>query len=427
MTNVSQRMTDNLSLAALRNLIAGRKLYVWGAGNQGRGIARVLRDNGLRPDGFIDSSPDMTGKEFSASKVRDPSIIDETDKDKIFIIIGVFFYEREIAELCQQHGLQPEKDYLHYSSLKPRDYSVDVSGTCNLRCISCPRAATHGNRPGGFMSLETFRTVIDKIKAEDPFVGNIQLYQWGEPTLNKNLPEMIAYARSKGIYPAISSNLNLSVDYQRIIEARPEWFRVSASGWGKEYEITHTGGRWDIFLKNLKLVAALRQQLYPEMKLELFYHLYQHSIGENLRKFSDLCAELSIEFHPVYAYLISLDDVLKRQEGTPLPPTALNAQGRMLLDLDQGLDIAREERTLPCDAFRSIHINPDLSVSNCMMYFYPEENRSVPNYLDAGIEEIMTIRKKCNLCRRCMKHALHRYCGAYSTFAPNFAELSRDE
>ena len=96
------------------------------------------------------------------------------------------------------------------------------------------------------MSLDNFRQVIDKIKTEDPFVGNIQLYQWGEPSLNKYLPEMIVYARSRGINCAISSNLNTNADFQRIIEAKPEWLRISASGWKDAYEITHTGGSWPV-------------------------------------------------------------------------------------------------------------------------------------------------------------------------------------
>lgn len=413
-----------LPLDTIRAISAKRDIYIWGAGNQGRGIARALQEKGIIPSGYIDSSPDMVGRNVSGINVKSPDIISTIPSKKLFIIISVFFYEQEINAICLKHGLKQGEEFIHYSVLKPRDYSIDISGSCNLRCISCPRGSgKENNPPGGIMSLETFKKVIDKLKREEPFVGNIQLYQWGEPFLNKNLPEMIAYARNHDIYCAVSSNLNLDIDYQRIMASRPEWMRLSASGWGEQYELTHTGGNWDLFLKNLKQVASLRQEYYPEMKLELYYHLYKHSIGEDLLRFKNLCEMLSIEFHPVFAYIISLDDVLRYQEGTPLPSTALEAQQRMLLNLDEGLRISRGERKLPCDAFRSILINSDLSVSNCMMYFYPQANRATDNFLETGIDQIMETRRSCDLCRRCMKHGMHRYCGVYSTFKPDIHGL----
>jgi len=421
------RKFETLSIDNLRTLIGERELYIWGAGNQGRGLARVLQENDFSVEAFIDSSPNVIGVKLAGICVENPELILSGDTDRIFIIIAVFFYEKEISDICTKYGLLKGRDFIHYSLLKPRDYSIDVSGNCNLRCISCPRGSLNTKKPSfGIMSLDNFKKVIDKLKIEDPFVGNIQLYQWGEPTLNRELPEMITYAGVKGISCAVSSNLNNSVDYSRIIAARPEWFRVSASGWGEKYEITHTGAKWEVFLRNLKEVAALRKKFHPEMKIELYYHLYKHSTGEGFRKIRGLCEQLDIEFHPVYAYLISLDDVLKYLEGSPLPLTAQEAQERMLLDLEKGLAIARSESLLPCDAIRSVHINSDLSVSNCMMYYYPEENRAVANYLVSSINEIMMIRENCNLCRRCMRKGMHRYCGAYSTFKLDLKELAED-
>lgn len=421
------KVNELISLEKLRNTAAEKNLYIWGAGNQGRGMNRVLRENGFAPLGYIDNSPEMIGREVSGVRVESPNIISEIPKENLFIVISAFFYEQEISDICRSHGLKQGENFIHYSALKPRDYSMDISDSCNLRCISCPRASRRNTvAAGALMSLESFRAVIDKLKSEDPFVGNIQLYQWGEPTLNKELPRMISYAREKDIYSAVSSNLNNSIDYHEVIASRPEWFRISASGWGEHYEVTHSGGRWDKFLKNLTQVALLRKKLYPEMKIELFYHLYKHSVGESLFKIQALCGELSIEFHPVYAYLISVDDILKYQEGVPLPNAAREAKERMLLDLNEGLRIARSEAALPCDAFRSIHINSDLSVSNCMMYFYPEANRAVDNYLEKGIDEIMEIRRYCDLCRRCIKYGIHRYCRAYSTYKPNIYELIKN-
>ncbi len=414
-----------VTVETIGRMAGSRRIFIWGAGNQGRGITSVLKEHDIVPSGFIDNSPSLSGRTIDGIRVYLPDDIIQDGDPPPFIIISAFFFEQEISQVCLSKGLKKDVDFIHYSSLKPRDYSIEISGSCNLRCISCPR----GGAPDGLdslrmMSFENFKKVIDKLKQQEPFVRNIQLYQWGEPTLNKHLPDMIRYAGSRGIRCAISSNLNLRVNYRKIIESKPEWLRLSASGWENKYEITHTGGRWPLFLKNLKTVARLRQQVYPEMKIELYYHLYKHSIGKGLLKFETLCKGLDIEFHPVFAYLISLDDVLRYLEGGKLPDTAIDAQNKMLLDLDQGLEMSKKQAHLPCDAFRSILINPDLSVSNCMMFFYPEGNRAAGNFLDESIERIMDKRKSCNLCKRCMVYGLHRYCGVYSTFKPDLNSLA---
>ena len=54
------------------------------------------------------------------------------------------------------------------------------------------------------------------------------------------------------------------------------------------------------------------------MKTELYYHLYRHNQGESLQHIRELCARLDFELHPVWAYLISLDDVLEHLEGKGL-------------------------------------------------------------------------------------------------------------
>jgi len=419
------RLIKPFPLDELKKAANARSIYIWGAGNQGRGIAKVLTREGIDITGFIERSPELIGSNVMGLDVLSSDSIRNKESGCIFVIIASYFYEAEISEKCRAEGLEEGVSFVHYSRLKPRDYSIDISGACNLKCISCPRAERSSiERSAGLMSFSTFQSVIEKIKREDPFVGNIQLYQWGEPTLNPSLPKMIAYARSQGINSAISSNLNLvKVDYRAIVEAKPERFRISASAWGKKYEIAHTGGKWEQFIGNVELLAKLRNELYPEMKIELYFHVYKHSLGEGVEQFRRLCKEYNIEFKPVFAYLISLDDVLRYQEGIPLPPAAQSAKDSMLMDLEEGLRKAKEERRLACDAIRSVHINWDTSVSNCMMYYFPQENVAVPDYLDQPIEDITKKRLSCDLCKRCIKQGLHRYCGVYSTEPTDIEEL----
>jgi len=127
-----------------------------------------------------------------------------------------------------------------------------------------------------------------------------------------------------------------------------------------------------------------------------------------------LCARFDFEYHPVPAYLISLDDVLGYCEGQPLPDTACEARKLLLVDLDEGLTLAKKEANLQCDALRMVLINADLSVSCCMMFYDPQDNTCAENYLQTPIEEITAKRIGAALCLRCRRHGIHRYCGVYA-------------
>ncbi len=47
-------------------------------------------------------------------------------------------------------------------------YAIDVVGTCNLRCPTCPVGNSPlGARPKGFMEVDLFRRIIAKVVADD--------------------------------------------------------------------------------------------------------------------------------------------------------------------------------------------------------------------------------------------------------------------
>lgn len=398
--------------------LSGRPVYIWGAGQQGRGMGRVLERQGVRLQGYLDSSPQLQGRSALGYPISRPETIlpPAVPNGKPFVIVASFFFEKDIMARCHAAGLEEGLDFISYKDLKPFDYAIDISGACNLRCLSCPRATrSHRHPPAGFMTPGVFTQVLDKILDEDPLVGNLQLYQWGEPLLNPHLPEILGIANARGLPCALSSNLNSTSHLEPVIAAGPAWFRISVSGTGKEYERTHTGASWTKLLKNMENLAELRARLRPDMKTEVYYHLYRHNRDGSLDEVRRLCERFEFEFHPVWAYLISLDDVLEYLEGGALTPQAAEASGLLALGLEQGMALARKEIREKCLVDRCIHVNWNLTVSNCMMFFYPQDNIAAPNFLETPLEEILATRVKSSLCRRCRAQALHRYCNVYNT------------
>ena len=413
-------MSTNGVVDRLRREVQCRSLYIWGAGNQGRGLLRALERQGVAVSGFVDRSLAVRQSRPFGFEVKAPEdVLANNGQPRPFIVIASFFSERQIIDQCIDAGLQNEVDFMSYTAIKPFDYAIDISGVCNLRCSSCPRGdRSRVHPPKGFMSSEEFAKVIDKIVEEDPLAGSVQLYQWGEPLLNAEIGQIIAEAHRKGVLCAISSNLNEERNLTSAIAAKPDWFRLSVSGWGENYEKTHTGGLWELFYRNFNYLARLRNEHCPDMKTEVYYHLYKHNQGDDLKRIEELCRNVSFEFHPVYAYLISLDDVLDHLEGAPLPREAERVSSMLAIPLEEGMDRARCERNMECQTLRCIHINWDLSVSNCMMFYNKAHNRVADNFLTISLADISQRRKNSLLCKRCKAQALHRYCSVYATLQP---------
>lgn len=413
--------TTILNAPALMRLLTcckGRPLYIWGAGNQGRGLATVFEQHGVALTGFIDSSGLVQGTTVHGLPVENPErlLTVALQQQNPYIIIASFFHTAAIMQRCHDAGLKETVDFIPYTKLKPYDYAVDISGYCNLHCSSCPRAERGSDHPPeGFMPLASFEKVVDKIISEDPFAGSIQLYQWGEPLLHPDIGAIISYAQRIGLQCAVSSNLNAGKHLLAAVKAKPAWFRVSVSGWERSYEETHTGGVWATFLSNLKRLSELRATFNPAMKVEVYYHLYKHNQGDDLRNMVQLCQSLGFELHPVYAYLISLDAVLGYIEGKPLPAAAQLLAEKLALSLDEGIALAALRKEEQCSTLRCMHINWDLQVSNCMMFYHVKDNRAAVNYLDTPLSEIVAARQSCQLCSRCQSVALHQYCSVYAT------------
>ena len=406
----SNRVTPTAS--DLRSMRGERCIYLWGASIVGAGMCRALEREGMAPAAFLDSSDRLADKRFLNYPVCKPDTIlsDPGERKRSFIIITSGHYEDEIAGLCQSAGLGPGVDFLGVRSINPFDPSVDVAGHCNLRCISCPRGNFEKQPPRGHMTPATYTLVLNKLLEEIPLLGNVQLYAWGEPLLNPDIAEIIRITVDRKVLCAISTNLAYRIDLTPVIKAQPDWVKVSASGFGSSYEITHTGSRWPQFKENLHRLSELRERHHPTMYVELNYHLYRHNTGHEFEQMARLCHELGFAFRPNWAYLYPLDHILAYREGRPLTPQAEQTMDMLLLTLDEGIARAEAQAHLPCAEERCLPIAWDGSVRSCGAYFEPTV---ADNFLDISLSEILQRRCDSGICQRCKRQALHRFTAVY--------------
>lgn len=396
--------------------LADRDLYLWGAGRWGRVIGGRLQKNSIPIAGFLDSAAESLPALVLGRPVARPEpFLAEGPLDRRVLVVTPQFFRETMLPQAEAAGYVRGENLFTAEDFTPHHYVVEVSGYCNLRCPSCPRGRRQPaeDRPGGLMSLADFQQVLAKIKSEDPLAANLQLYQWGEPLLNPDLPAMIEAAGKADLPVSISSNLNLDHNLEPVIAAGPDWFRVSLSGCGPDYEITHFGGRWAKVSENLKRLSQLKAKFNSQMKVEVYYHLYKHNQGPQLAAARSMCLELGFEFQPVWAYLISLDEIRAAAAGGDLPPEARQAAAMMPIDYRFALETAYGRRARPCLVDQVVMVDWDLRVPVCMMFYYRRDNTLAADYLQTSLAELMSRRSASGLCAECRQMGLHRYCDFY--------------
>ena len=140
---------------------------------------------------------------------------------------------------------------------------IDVSSACNFKCKFCFHSLeAHKLNESGFnaavMDLDLFKTAIDKIKKFPDKLKRLCLIRHGEPLLNKQLPDMIKYAKEQDVADQINMSTNgslLSPEINlRLVEAGLDEMLISVEALTTEKyrEICGEGLNIDTFVDNIR-------------------------------------------------------------------------------------------------------------------------------------------------------------------------------
>jgi len=137
-----------------------------------------------------------------------------------------------------------------------------ITEYCNFKCPYCRglKDEIYGNRKIKELSLDEIKHNIDLWCMNTP-LENIR-FSGGEPTLHKNIVEIITYAKSKGIKRiAISTNGSNKIElYKKIIEAGCNDFSISLDACCADDGDKMAGnkkGSWNKVVKNIELISKL--------------------------------------------------------------------------------------------------------------------------------------------------------------------------
>lgn len=102
----------------------------------------------------------------------------------------------------------PPPELMRYLSLTPGGPPtgmIEPTNHCNLRCPTCP-TGTGKIAPTPDLTPERFATALSGLV---PTLRNLALWNYGEPTLNRHLPQLISHAKERGVgVVKVSSNVH---------------------------------------------------------------------------------------------------------------------------------------------------------------------------------------------------------------------------
>lgn len=292
-------------------------------------------------------------------------------------------------------------------------YYIDVAGTCNLACPSCPvgmeksKSVSGVSRPRGMMSLDLLARILDKIAAERPAeTVLISYFNWGEPLLNKDLPEMIRLARGHGFRAGVSTNFNVDADLRAIAASEPTYFKISVSGYNQDvYGVTHRQGDVNMVIANLHRLRHYMDRLHVNFNVFINYHMYKHNIDHNIIKMKETAERLRFGFIPEVASMISpIDFYIFEKQITEDQKTIENL---LLVSMEQRIATGKHLNQLNCGLRDTdMVINHDASVALCCAT-YDSSTRIAPSFFDAPHEELQRRKYASDICRVCMERGLH--------------------
>ena len=131
---------------------------------------------------------------------------------------------------------------------------VELSVKCNLRCHFCDNSMRNLYHD---LPAERFRAIVDRLKPGT----RLGLHGLGEPTLHKELVELIGYAKGRGLYVYFNTNHTVTTDTQMrgYVEKELDELRISMSAGTRESFAAYAGrDLFDALIERTRRMVEIR-------------------------------------------------------------------------------------------------------------------------------------------------------------------------
>ena len=294
---------------------------------------------------------------------------------------------------------------------KPRQYGMPVSmsieptTSCNLRCPQCPSGLREFSRPTGMLHPVMFEKIIGQVHKQ---LHSLTFYFQGEPYLNPDFLDMVAFANARNIYTMTSTNghfLNKE-NSRRTVQSGLDKIIISIDGISDEtYKEYRVGGNLEKVLSGTREILRQKEQLksntpHVVWQFIVFSH-NEHEIG-SVKK---LAREIGVD-----EIKIKTAQIYNTDNGGDLIPTGekysrYDVSGKSLKiknDLRnecwrmwQGCVVTWDGKVVPCCFDKDAHYKVgDLSSGNFREIWHS------PSYNNFR-QSVLKGRKDIDICKNC--------------------------
>ena len=172
----------------------------------------------------------------------------------------------------------------------PAHVQVEVTNACNLKCETCHRDLLHPHPT--HMQLDVFKKVIDEIRPKRVNVSGI-----GEPFINKNIFDMIAYARNTDAKINCATNFTLvERKIEEIVESGIGQLKVSIDAARREtYNQIRKKDLHETLIANIKEINEAKKRLKITTPAIRFNYALQSANIDELLETIELARSLDIK------------------------------------------------------------------------------------------------------------------------------------
>lgn len=182
-----------------------------------------------------------------------------------------------------------------YATNYPITLIIDPGNICNLSCALCITGQKKSLRPPKLLSFNHFKKIIDELGKR---AVKLDLYNWGEPFLNKDIFKMISYAKRAGLRVELSSNLNIfnQAMAKELVDSKLDKLIISLHGTNKKtYNKYMRGGDFDQVVENIKLLVKTKKRLKSHLPEIAWRFLVSRYSEAQLEKAESLSQKLGID------------------------------------------------------------------------------------------------------------------------------------
>ncbi|MBI3986004.1 MAG: SPASM domain-containing protein [Lentisphaerae bacterium] len=149
---------------------------------------------------------------------------------------------------------------------------IEPTNACNCRCVMCPRQ--NMTRPLGYITMALFNRIVGDIAELGP--SEIRLFNFGEPLLHPQLPDMVRLCRTHRLPVRIQTN-GLSLPETKIedlLNAGLDYLGVSVNGLtDREYALIRPDCRLEDLKNNLLRLRRLADRTGKPFHIHINAHL----------------------------------------------------------------------------------------------------------------------------------------------------------